>query len=114
MLLIEHGADVNAALANGSPALHEAVKTRFLEIVEALVAAGANVGAKDADGLMALHIAEQLPSGDAANPFNRREVQGGDATPAELAQFLRIAMQNAGIPIEPAPVKDDAEADGSS
>ncbi|HMB73984.1 MAG TPA: ankyrin repeat domain-containing protein, partial [Gammaproteobacteria bacterium] len=112
-LLLDAGADANAALPDGTPVLHEAVNTRYLEMVENLVAAGARLDAKNKDGLTALHIAEQLPVEDPDNPFGRATKQKGNAEPAQLADYLRQAMTNAGIPIEPAPQIESQDASGS-
>ncbi|WP_090172070.1 ankyrin repeat domain-containing protein [Neolewinella agarilytica] len=57
--LINAGADLEASLPNGSTALHFAAMFNQAEIVELLVAAGADAGAKDVDGLAAADHAKK-------------------------------------------------------
>ncbi len=61
-LLVEFGADVNAARADGRTALHErtAGGSRNLSVVKALLSAGANPNVKDAKGRTALHLATRI------------------------------------------------------
>ena len=56
-LLIENGAEVNAATVHGSTALMLAALSGQLKMVELLLANGSEVGAKTADGETALMLA---------------------------------------------------------
>ncbi|CAK9111616.1 unnamed protein product [Durusdinium trenchii] len=56
-LLLEAGADKDAADANGTTALHMAAVFEHLEIMELLLEAGADQDAANADGTTALYIA---------------------------------------------------------
>src|SRR5260221_6343775 len=49
LLLLDHGADVNAKMQGHSTALHLASQRGYLEIVEALLKQGASVGVQDED-----------------------------------------------------------------
>lgn len=60
-LLIEYGADVNAATLIGIRPIHVAVSSGNLEIVELLYRHGADLGAVDHDGNTALHTALEHP-----------------------------------------------------
>ncbi len=55
--LIQQKADVNAPLADGTTALHWAVRANDLAMVESLLAAGANAKAQDRYGLTPLRLA---------------------------------------------------------
>ncbi len=55
--LIQQKADVNAPLADGTTALHWAVRANDLAMVESLLAAGANVKARDRYGLAPVSLA---------------------------------------------------------
>jgi ankyrin repeat protein len=54
---IEKGADVNAVDRGGGTALHQAVVSQSLPVVEVLLAAGADVSVADSSGRTALHYA---------------------------------------------------------
>ena len=111
-LILDAGADPGAAMPeNETFALHEAVRTRNLDTIGLLIDAGATLDAKDEDGLTALHVAEALPTEAHENVFEPSRVNLDGATPDEIANVLRTAMEAAGVPIEPAPepVEDDAE-----
>lgn len=62
-LLLERGADVNAAPDFGSPPLREAVAAGNLELVRRLLARGADPGLKGFDALSALDEAARAPAG---------------------------------------------------
>ncbi len=111
-LLLDAGADPDSAMPEDKAfALHEAVRTRNLDTIGALIDAGATLDSKDEDGLTALHVAEALPTEAHENVFEPGRVNLDGATPDEIANVLRTAMEEAGVPIEPAPepVEDDAE-----
>src|SRR5690606_36221286 len=59
-LLLERGADANAAEANGTTALHWAVNRGDRELVAALIKAGADVNARNASGASAMSEAALL------------------------------------------------------
>jgi len=61
-VLVEKGADVNAATPDGSTALHQAVG-RGDDIVKFLVEKGARLDAKDKFGRTPLDIANGVPGG---------------------------------------------------
>ena len=111
-LILDAGADPDAAMPEDKTfALHEAVRTRDLGTIEALLDAGATLDLKDEDGLTALHVAEALPTEAHQNVFEPGRIDLEGATPEEIANVLRTAMEAAGVPIEPAPepTEDDAE-----
>jgi len=103
-LLLEAGADPSAAMPDdATTALHEAVTTRNIDTIRALTEAGAALGAKNKDGLTALHVAEALPTENPENVFALGRVDLDGASPDEIAALLSEAMQAAGVTIEPAP-----------
>ena len=62
-LLLEHGADVNAAGEHGYTPLHSAVEQGHANIVRLLVAWGADNSARTVDGLTPSDLAELLGGG---------------------------------------------------
>ena len=78
--LIKDGADVNAALPDGTTALHWAVRADDAELTDHLIRAKANVNAKDPDGITPLALA----CGN-ANPAMVRKLlaAGADANTAD-------------------------------
>jgi ankyrin repeat protein len=62
--LIEQKADVNAPLADGTTALHWAVRANDLALVESLLAAGANARAQDRYGLTPVRLACENANAD--------------------------------------------------
>lgn len=60
-LLLAHGADPGLAVADGTPTLHLALYKGEAEVVRQLVAAGASVDQRDADGRSAVDVARDLP-----------------------------------------------------
>ena len=64
-LLIEAGSDVNRAPSDGSTPLIRAVRNGLLDVMKMLIAAGALVDARDANGMTALlHAAKWQPNAD--------------------------------------------------
>ena len=63
-LLVEAGANVNAADSALHTVLMEATSKKNLDIVHYLIKAGADVNAKRDDGMNALQIAAQIGSND--------------------------------------------------
>lgn len=111
-LLLDAGADPDAAMPEDKTfALHEAVRTRNLGTIGALIDAGAALDLKDEDGLTALHVAEALPTEAHENVFEPGRINIDGATPDEIASVLRTAMEAAGVPIEPAPEPAEDDAD---
>lgn len=111
-LLLDAGADPDAAMPEDKTfALHEAVRTRNLGTIGALIDAGAALDLKDEDGLTALHVAEALPTEAHENVFEPGRINIDGATPDEIASVLRTAMEAAGVPIEPAPEPAENDAD---
>jgi len=76
-LLLEHGADVNAATSNGMTLLHQSVD-RGEAFVGLLIEKGARLDLKDSSGRTALDVALGVP---AAAPAGRggRGARGGGA-----------------------------------
>jgi ankyrin repeat protein len=91
-LLLEAGANPNAVAPTKATVLHLAVETRNLETLRALIAAGASLTAKNADGLTALQIAEKLKPDDPENrsPFGPQNFMPV-ASPEEIVALLREA-----------------------
>ena len=111
-LLLDAGADPDAAMPEDKTfALHEAVRTRNLGTIGSLIDAGATLDLKDEDGLTALHVAEALPTEAHENVFEPGRISVDGATPDEIANVLRTAMEAAGVPIEPAPEPAEDDAD---
>jgi ankyrin repeat protein len=65
-LLISNSADINAQLAD-IPMLHMAIMSRNVEMVEFLLAKGADTNAKDKNGRTALELAEEIDCKPLAN-----------------------------------------------
>ena len=91
-VLLDAGANVNAAAANGATALHHAVDTRDLETLRALLEHGAALDARNTDGLTALQVAEALkPDDPAGSTFGPQRKKG--AAPEDVVALLRAAAQ---------------------
>jgi ankyrin repeat protein len=99
-LLVAAGANVDAVDPKGATALHQAVELRKIGLIKALTGGGADLLARNADGLTAMDLAERLqPIEPNANPFGPpRDLDG--ASPEEVVAVLREAMQAAGVPVE--------------
>ena len=91
-LLLEAGANPNAVSPTKATVLHLAVETRNLETLNALIAAGASLTAKNADGLTPLQAAEKLKPDDPENrsPFGPQEFMPV-ATTEQIVALLREA-----------------------
>lgn len=80
----------------GETALHDAVRTRKIDIIRVLAQFGATLDMPDRNGMTPLDLAENPLPDDPPDPFNpQREL--GDATDAEVAAVLRELMQEAGV-----------------
>jgi len=119
-VLLEAGADPNRRTSNGSTLLHEAARSRKLDVVELLAANGASLDALDENGLTALDVAEgrraegaepqRGPGGPPVGP----PMEGEDDRPTleEVAMRLRELMQQTGTAIVEhgvVPANDDSE-----
>jgi ankyrin repeat protein len=108
-VLLAAGANPNVALPGGASALHQAVNSRYIESIRAVIASGAVLDAKDKAGKTPLQIALALPKEDPANPFGPKARHGG-ASPDEIGSLLREAMEAAGITIELPIVEAEGDA----
>ena len=70
-LLLEHGADVNAAQADDFTPLHEAAQNGMLEVTRWLLDRGANVNAKLTDGKTPLALAVEYKHDDVVELLRR-------------------------------------------
>ncbi|MBS0619916.1 MAG: ankyrin repeat domain-containing protein [Verrucomicrobia bacterium] len=70
-LLAQRGADVNILSGNGSTPLHLAARAGHLEVARALAAAGANLNAKNRDGMTPFQVACTNNRGDLAVGLRR-------------------------------------------
>ncbi len=85
-LLLQAGADVNARGPDDETALHVAAKALDPAIVNALVASGAALDAKDKNGLTAQQAVEKM---EAPKPKEGFYFQAPLAQPAEMAALLK-------------------------
>jgi ankyrin repeat protein len=60
--LLESGADADACDFNGNSAIHLAARKSNLEMIAALIGAGANINVRDSFGMTALDIAARSKS----------------------------------------------------
>lgn len=97
-LLLAAGANANALSPTKATVLHLAVETRNLETLKALIAAGASLTAKNADGLTPLQVAEKLKPDDPENrsPFGPQEFMPV-AKPEQIVALLREAATGPAI-----------------
>jgi len=112
-LLLTAGANPNAKGPDGNTLLHQAARTRNLEMIKTLAAAKVDFSQKNSDGFTALDVAEgkQPPSGAGARaggppPGGRRG--GSGVTQQDVAKLLRELM---GLP--PAPPAASPEKDAT-
>ncbi len=104
-LLLEHGAEINATALDGTTVLHHAAAMGRDEIVEYLIAKGADLSIRDHSNRTALDVANGVPK--VWNGQGRRpEPPVYEAT----AEIIRAAMNAQGIAIEEysAPAPDEA------
>jgi ankyrin repeat protein len=101
-LLLEAGADPNAAGPDGMTALHQAAKTGNLETIRVLADGGAKLDAQDKDGLTALDIAEgRHAKGAKKAPPAGAMPDDSRASPEQVAKLLRNLMEVKHVPIVP-------------
>jgi ankyrin repeat protein len=101
-LLLQAGADPNAAGPDGMTALHQAAKTGSLEAIRVLVDGGARLDALSKDGLTALDIAEGRHAiGAKKEPAGGVMPGDGRAAPDQVAKLLRNLMEVKHVPIVP-------------
>ena len=108
-LLLEAGANPDARAPGGVPLLHQAVRSRNLDIIRALADAGADLEQRDDDGLTALDVAEgRRPEGAEDAPAGRGGRGGrGGPPPPEVAELLRELM---GLPPAAPPPESEQTA----
>jgi ankyrin repeat protein len=112
-LLLESGANPNAAGPDGATLLHQAAQIRNLEMIRALARASADFSQKNKEGFTALDVAEKpQPAGRAGRggppPGGPGGRGRGGATREDVAKLLRELM---GLPPAPPP---SAPATGSA
>lgn len=95
-LLLDAGADPDAATSDGATVLHEAVKAGKLEVIRLLADAGATLDRPDGDGVTPLELAENAPE--------RPSIPGlpppaDRAPPEEVAALLRELLEQ-GVPAQ--------------
>ena len=73
----------------GETALHDAARTRRIDVIRLLAEFGATLDLPDRNGMTALDIAENPLPDDPPNPFGPERGIYGDATDAEVAAVLR-------------------------
>ncbi len=73
----------------GETALHDAARTRRIDVIELLAEFGATLDMPDRNGMTALELAENPLPDDPPNPFGPDRGIYGDATDAEVAAVLR-------------------------
>ena len=93
--LLQHGFDVNVAVARGSTfegqtALHEAVNQNDPAIAQLLIEAGADVNAQDAEGNTPLHVATRK---DAAAFAELLVAHGADVAKTNARGETAVAQQ---------------------
>jgi hypothetical protein len=91
-LLIEAGANVNALTPKGDSPLHMAAFDGKPEIVRALVAGGADLQLKNANGKTALEVVEAQPARPPPPTAGALVNDEQPAQPAEIAALLRELM----------------------
>ncbi len=74
VILLSHGADVNAIGEYGYTPLHDAVEQGYIEIVKLLLKAGANISAKTADGDTPITLAAILNEEEILHLLQNRKV----------------------------------------
>ncbi|HUF72341.1 MAG TPA: ankyrin repeat domain-containing protein [Gammaproteobacteria bacterium] len=123
-VLLEAGADPNRQTGNGSTYLHDAARSRMIDVIEVLAAKGAALDALNDDGLTALDIAEgrraegSEPGPAAGGPPPGLLDQADDDRPSmeDVAARLRELMQAGGVTIVEhgvMPSDDEAAEDGA-
>lgn len=108
-LLLEHGADINAAAMDGTTVLHHAASMGRDAVVEYLIANGADLSVRDNSNRTALDVAMGVPE------YKEGEDEPGEEPVyEEIVTLLTEAMNAQGIAIEqyvsPASTEESAEA----
>jgi len=102
-VLLEAGADPDALtpernkgrldgidfVFGGETALHDAVRTRRVDVIRLLAEHGATLDMPDRNGMTPLDLAENPLPDDPVDPFGNSDGIYGDATDAEVAALLR-------------------------
>lgn len=105
-LLLQHGADVNTPASDGTTVLHHAAARGQDEVVEYLIARGADLSIKDSSNRTALDVANGVPK------VGKSENQRSTETPVyeTTAGILRQAMDAQGLVIEAYMAPESEEA----
>jgi ankyrin repeat protein len=88
-VLLEAGANPDAANAQGNSALHVAAHDGRLEVIRALVEGGASLDVRNADGLTPLEVVERMPSRKLDPLAEMVGLVDDGAQPPETVAFLR-------------------------
>jgi uncharacterized protein len=107
-LLVEHGVDVNAFNSNGQTLLHSAAGRGSTAIIQFAADQGARLDKKDKQGRTPLDIAQGGGGGGGRGGAGAGGARGGGARGnAAAATLLRDLMAKNGIPVPPAPPRQD-------
>ena len=111
-LIIKSGADPDIVIADVAPALHFAILQQNIEIVNALIAAGADLNAKDKDGFTPLKLASNKGYTEIVNLIDKVANPIDTSSPPEPSYYLEgIKYIQKNEPIEQAKPVDDSPID---
>jgi ankyrin repeat protein len=83
----------------GETALHDAVRTRRVDVIRLLAEYGATLDMPDRNGMTPLELAENPLPDDPVDPFGNADGIYGDATDAEVAALLRELISQRGTSV---------------
>jgi ankyrin repeat protein len=114
-VLLAANANPNTKAPDGSTPLHQAVQARQVEIIRALVAAGAKLDATNKDNLTPLLLAEKPepppPPGNNNDPDTFKPKRDSrEAVIAALRELMKLGPDDP-APVPPAPATDDKKGD---
>jgi ankyrin repeat protein len=122
-VLLEAGADPNVKAPDGSTPLHQAVTARQVDIIRALVGAGARLDAVNKDNLTPLLLAEKPepppPPGNNNDPNTyRRKRDSREDVIAALRELMKLGPNDPApvpppLPPEAKPKSEDGKGDAS-